>query len=86
MSACLFAWSPGDDHAVPWPFVRLLGEPPLNSERSVGTTAASVDLYGTGIMDVGSSLVTRAVCGSRRPGALVAGGTKILLGRIRHID
>jgi hypothetical protein len=83
VAASLFAWPPGGDHAVPWSFVRLLGEPTLNSERGVGTAATPVDICGIGVTDVGPSLITRAVGGSRGPGA-IARGLVVLLSRVRH--
>ena len=80
--AGLFAWSPGDDHAVPWPFLRLLCEPTLDSKWSIGNGAAPVDLDRIGAMDVGLSLIARAICGSRGPGALIICSTMPLLGRV----
>jgi len=84
--AGLFVWPAGDGHAVPWPFVRLFGKPTLDSKWSAGTGAAPVALCGIAVMDVESVLIARAVCGSRRPGTLVACGTMLLLGRVRHGD
>ena len=81
----VFAWSPADGHAVPRPFMGLLGEPTLDSEWSAGTGAAHVALCGIGVTDVGLVLFARAVGGSRGPGALVACGTLVLLGRVRHV-
>lgn len=81
----LFAWSPGDDDAVPWSFVRLLGEPTLDSEWSVGTRAAPVRLCGTGVIEVESSLTSRAVRGNRGPGVLIVRSTLMLLVGVRHV-
>lgn len=84
--AGLFVGPPGDGHAVPWPFVRLFGKPTLDSEWSAGIRAAPVALCAIAVMDVGSVLFAGAVCGSRGPGALVACGTLVLLGRVRHVN
>ena len=65
--------------------MRLLGEPTLDSEWSSGTRAASVDLCDTGVLDVGLTLMVRAVRGSRGPGALSVRSTLTLLGCVRHV-
>ena len=82
----LFVWSAGDGHTVPWPFVRLLSEPTLDSERSVGTGAAILDLCGTGVEDVGWCPIDRAVGSSRGPGAVIACSILVLLGCVRHVE
>ena len=66
--------------------MRLLGKPTLDSEWGAGTGAALIAFCGIDIMEVVSVLFARAVRGCRRPGALVAYGTLVLLGRIRHVD
>jgi hypothetical protein len=83
VAAGLFAWPPGGDHAVPWSLVWLLGEPTLDSEWSIGTGAAPVGFCGIGVTNVGLSLITRAVGGSRGPCA-IARGLVVMLSRVRH--
>ena len=66
--------------------MRLLSKPTLDSEWSVGTGPAPVGLCGIGAMDVGSSLMIRAVRGSRGPGAVILCSILALIGCVRHVD